>query len=376
METKIYFDKWSEKLSVPVEEIQSEFDNLLIEEKEIHKDLDDEGQQKRALQRLALLYKKQLRSPAIGFEGMVIGVSDIFDTVRKMRSEAIKAFNENQQNAIETGITNETGTPLDTREVFGTGRENPQFGKPLPEHSYIRNVVGVALRANVEETPKSFTLTLNGKVAEDCAVEMFKPIKFRAINKSEEGSSQFVLNGSVVTKFDVSDKIKMPAPIEVLRNVCKEMFVPISDIGSYHSANQADFNRLALIEGDVSMLNIEPTMTGSRMMIIEDMEQSMEDIGIPGLTCWVSPNVDIDFAEGSKVIVVGRTSQGKSRDNPEELGDVMMNVLGVYAIPEFKIDVVETDEEAIEEVIKGIAVAEEQPEPVSTVEPKQETSSW
>ena len=54
METKIYFDKWSEKLSVPVEEIQSEFDNLLIEEKEIHKDLDDEGQQKRALQRLAL----------------------------------------------------------------------------------------------------------------------------------------------------------------------------------------------------------------------------------------------------------------------------------------------------------------------------------
>ncbi|MEK0348005.1 MAG: hypothetical protein QQN44_06715 [Nitrosopumilus sp.] len=384
METKIYFDKWSEKLSIPVEGIQSEFDEILKNEKEIHKELDDEGQQKRALQRLALLYKKQLRSPAIGFEGMVIGVGDLFDTVRRMRNEAISTFKKDQQHAVTAGITDEMGVPLDTREVFGTGRENSSFGKPLPEHSYIRTVIGVALRTNVKETPKLFTMTLNGDKAEHCEIEMFKPIKFRAIDKSEEGSDNFVLNGSTVTKFEVSDKIKMPTPIEVLRNVCKNMFIPLSDIDSYHQTNKDDFNRLALIEGDVSILNTEPTAFGSRMMAIEDMDKAIDNLDIPGLTCWIPSSVDIDFAEGSKVIVVGRTAQGKSRDDPNVLGDVMMNVLGIYAIPEFKIEPEEdmTPEEA-DEAIKGIAIAETDAEAtqVSTVPEKSteepaSTSGW
>ena len=92
METKIYFEKWSEKLSIPIGEIQTEYDKLVTNEKEIHKDLTEEEQQTQALKRLALLYKKQLRSPTIGFEGMVIGVGDLFDTVRKMRETGMDAF--------------------------------------------------------------------------------------------------------------------------------------------------------------------------------------------------------------------------------------------------------------------------------------------
>jgi len=70
------------------------YDALVIDEKNVHKDLTEEQQQTQALKRLALLYKKQLRSPAIGFEGMVIGVGDLFDTVRKMREVGMDAFRE------------------------------------------------------------------------------------------------------------------------------------------------------------------------------------------------------------------------------------------------------------------------------------------
>ena len=361
MDTKVYFEKWSEKLSIPVEDIQSEYDGLVANEKEIHSKLTEEEQQTHALKRLALIYKKQLRSPAIGFEGMIIGVGDIFDTARKMRQAGMDAFRENPHQAIEQGITNVEGNPLDTREVFGTGRENSSFGKLLPEHSYIRNIVGVALRANVQESPKLFSMTLNGDKAENCDAPMFQPVKFRAINKSEENADTFTLNGSSVTRFDVSDKIEMPAPIDVLRNVCKDLFVPLSEVEPYHKANKDDFNRLGLFEGDVSMIGAEPTATGSTMMVIEDMNASIEDLGIPGMTCWVPKNINFDFAEGSKVITVGRTGQGKSRDNPEELGDVMLNVLGIYAIPEFRIEpeVLEVNAEMAPEEITKIEGKEE-----------------
>ena len=371
MDTKIYFEKWSEKLSIPMEEIQSEYDNLLKKEKTNHPDNNVEVQEKRALQRLALLYKKQLRSPAIGFEGMVIGVGDVFDTVKKIRTTGMDAFRENPQSAIELGITDKDGNPLDTRQTFSTGRENRSFGKQLPEHSYIRNIVGVALRSNVKEAPKMFTMTLNGEKAEHCDIDMFNPVKFRAINKSEENSDMFVLNGSTVTKFDVSDKIEMPNAMDVLKKFCNNMFVPINKLDEYHNANKEDFNRLALIEGDVSMLSNEPTSVGNKMMIIEDMEESMNDIEARGITCWVPKNIEFNFGEGSKVIVVGKTSQGKSRENPNELGDVMVNVLGIYAIPEFKVEPL-TDEN----IDKAIEKAQEKIDEKSEVPiEKQDTTN-
>ena len=90
------------------------------------------------------------------------------------------------------------------------------------------------------------------------------------------------------------------------------------------------------------MLNLEPTAFGSRIMSIEDSEATLEDLDAKGVTCWLPTRVEVNFAEGSKVIVVGRTAQGKKKDDKgnatEELGDVTLNVYGLYALPEFKIE--------------------------------------
>ena len=44
----------------------------------------------------------------------------------------------------------------------------------------------------------------------------------------------------------------------------------------------------------------------------------------------------------SKVIVLGRTTQGKKLDEnrqpTDEPGDIMINVFGLYALPEYKIE--------------------------------------
>ena len=355
-----YLKKWSEKLSIPEEDIKKEYDSLLDEEKAIHIDLNDEDHKTRALQRLAMSYKKQLRSPAVGFEGMIIGVGDAIDTVARIRAEAIKMFKENPQQAISSGITNEEGEPLDTREKWASGQPNRRFGKPLPEHNFLKTVFGVALKKNVENSVKFFILNLTGEMAKDDNIPIFKPVSFRAIDRTpqELDEKEYRLNFSVFTKFTVDESITVPPVNDLINNYCNHLKVNLSDLDKYHDANEDDFNRLVIVEGDVSTLILDPTIVGSRRLIL-DQDQEDIDLESEGTTCWVPLRTDIDFAEQSKVIVIGRTARGKKRDDQgnftDEPGDVMINVFGLYCLPEYKIqpniiglteEVVETEDES------------------------------
>ena len=343
MEKQEYFNKFAEKLSLTVEEVELEFNTLFEDEKTIHKDLDDEQQEQRALQRLALLYKKQLRSPAIGFEGILIGASDCVDIVARQKREAIELFRTDPQLAISQGVTDENGTPLDARKEWGEGRANPKYGKPLPEHNFLRNVWGIAKSKDSE--PKFFPMVLSGKQAEDENIPIFKPVKFMAIDKETK------LNASTFTKFINDESLTLPKYKDMLKQYVD--IIKIKDLESYHNLNKTEFNRLCVVEGDVSLLSLEPTAFGSRIMILEDSEASLEDLDAKSLTCWIPDRIKLDFAEGSKVIVVGRTAQGKLKDDKgnatEELGDVSLNVYGLYAVPEFKINLPEEIQPITEE---------------------------
>lgn len=353
-ELKEYFTIWSEKLSLSIEDIEKEFNNILEEEKSLHPNLTDNDRSQRALQRLALMYKRQMRSPAVGFEGIIIGASDVIDMVAKRRANAMEEWLLNPQEAIEKGLVDEKGTPLDTIQTFSTGRQNPQFGKPLPENSYSRNIIGIAVKVkDKEKKPKLFSLALRGNNAKELNLPMFKPIKFSAIDKTPEGiDNKYNLNASTFTKFDVDEKIEMPPIKQIILNHCKDMIVPLSELENYHQQNIDNYDRVAIVQGGVSSLSLEKTGFGSRVMNIDDTD-NLEDIESKGLTCWLPEHIDIDFAEQSKVYVIGRTNQGKKKDEnglpTEELGDVSMNVYGVYAIPEFKINLPEDIEEITEE---------------------------
>ena len=89
-------------------------------------------------------YKGDLLSTAEHFTGLIIGVGDKFDMVGKVRREAFEMWKTDQKKSIVEGYMDADGNPLDKRETFASsGKENPQYGKPLPEHSYIRNIRGV-----------------------------------------------------------------------------------------------------------------------------------------------------------------------------------------------------------------------------------------
>jgi len=341
MELNDYIESWSEKLSISEQDIEKEYQGLLAEEKQIHPQLKEEEHKINALQRLAMSYKKQLRSPAVGFEGMIIAVGDVVDTVQRQKQEARTLYKENPQKAITNSVTDEDGTPLDTRKEWSEGRPNRNYGKPLPEHNYLRTAFGVALKKNIENSVKFFILNLSGEVA-NTEVPIFQPVQFRAIDRTppELGEEEYRLNSSTFTNFIIDESLNLPPLKQLLDTYCGNSKVTIDNLDAYHIANEKDYSRLAIVEGDVTTLILEPTSVGSRRMIIDD-EKGMFDMDSPGVTCWVPERINIDFAEQSKVIVLGRTSQGKKLDEQgnqtDEPGDVMLNVYGLYAIPEYKI---------------------------------------
>lgn len=340
-----YFKQWSEKLSISISDIEKEFNIVYKEIESEMSDISNEDKNQAALTRLAISYKKMLRSPAVGFEGIIIGAEETRDFIAKQRKEAIDFFKENPQLAISQGAVNEDGIPLDNRETWNNGNVNNGYGKPLPANSFMRKVYGVAGKTIGDNKKQFFTLTINGeKCNQD--IPLMKSLRFMAIDKSEEDSKNYLLNASAFTEFKIDESIELPEIKELVKEYMDT--VQFSDLESYHKENKDDFNRIVAIEGDVSLLNLEPTSVGSRIMTIEDGEDMM-NLDSKGLTCWVPGNIEIDFSEGSKVCVIGRTSQGKLKDDQgnltEEDGDVSMNVFSIIPLTKISIPKVDLIEE-------------------------------
>jgi len=330
------FKKWSEKMAIPVETIQQDFNKAFMDLKQNHK-LEDDKAQTMALKQIASAYKKQLRSPAEGFEGVVLGAEEPRDLVAKKRRDALELYRANPQEAVAQGVTDDDGTPLDIIQFFSTGRENPNYGKPLPEKSLIRRVFGVAMKPT-DQHPKMFEMVLNGDACEK-EIPIMKPVKFMAIEKSKKEDEAFKLNASTFTEFsEVAEITGNPKIEDLIKN-----FIPpikVSELEEYHEKNADDFNRIVCVEGNVNFISLEPTMTGSRILQIEDDENTL-DLDTKPTTCWVPQHINMDFGEGSKVYVIGRTSQGFLKDESgnmtSEKGDVTINTFGIYPVDEISV---------------------------------------
>jgi len=125
-------------------------------------ELDENGVEKRVFLLVKSEYKKQLMSPASNFEGVVISLGRVFDTAAQMRADAMEAVKKGEEQAVAEGYVDMDGYPLDMREVYKSGQPNRQYGKRLPKHNYIRNLVGVCIH---EEIPKLFRLILSDEVS-------------------------------------------------------------------------------------------------------------------------------------------------------------------------------------------------------------------
>ena len=313
-------DKFNEK------EIRSEYDKFLADTRTTC-DGDEAAIVARALRRTMLYFKKQLRSPAVKFQGIILAAGQARDLIAKQHAAAIASYKADPDAAIRNGVVSVEGeviTPLDTRATWANNKVNPGFGKKLPEHSWLRTVYGVS--AVEGEQPRFFIMNLNGTRGKDLEVPLHTPVEFKAVNKTEATDTHMKMNASAYTNFEPWADSTMPGVMEVINAFCKNNLVDIANLEDWHAANEKDFNRFCIVKGDILTLNPELTAFGSYVMSIDGDDWDSE-----ATMCWVDGAVNIDnLAEADEVVVFGSTSKGLDKEgNPR---DVSINVMGIYPI--------------------------------------------
>lgn len=314
------------------------FDKVVLAKKELVKKNNPDANESVIEKKVYLLvkseYKKQLLSPAMNFEGVVVSWGRPFDLVAQMRSDAREAMKKSDEQAVAEGYVDDEGFPLDTREAYKSGSVNRNYGKRLPKHEYIRNLIGVCIH---EETPKLFRLVLNGRVSADkpatevlkteLVVPMYTPMEFRAnVAKTQRDERFLQLNQSKSTDFKSSD-----ADIDVANVMASELLDPFrvrpEEVGDYFDAHATQAERLVVMEGVVTLIGEEAGDSGDVLVVIDSEEG---DFDFMGVRCWVPEYLREEpwkIEEGDEVTVMGQANRGKFGD--EEVD--MVNVTGIYS---------------------------------------------
>jgi len=270
-------------------------------------------------------FRAEMKSPAKHMTGMVLGSSEPWDTIANFKADAIKLFQADKAKAISEGFTDADGVPMDNRPMMGnTTIPNPEFGKPLPDHSWIKNVFGVAYPK--EGDVKAFRMVLRGELALK-EIPIFTPLDFRAnISDTKSTPDTYALNQSTTTVFSKS-KEEMPNAVDVLSSkwVAKHK-IEIGNIDAFIEAHGR--NDVMITEGEVATIPPEPASTGNRMVILDDMSLVDKE----QITVWIAPkHFDLlNFGKGSRIAVIGTANKSTYGEPPVER--IAINAWGIYAL--------------------------------------------
>ena len=345
------------KLEVTEESLQKEYQDTIVEVKTDPKFASATEENVTTVARGRFMTRKQseLGSDAVSWEGIIIGIGDVIDTIAKQKRLSELAFSKDPMNAIKGFMfqgkfiqTNDNGVPVypktDTNVKMG------RVGKPLPKNSWLRTIYGVGrpILKGKTTVPQVFILSVNNEAAITIASQIptMKPVKFKAIDKTstdDAKAGQYKANASVFTKFKESPIEGFPNIETVLREFSAGHYKELGELETYTDESAEDPSRWVVTEGCVKLVFPQPNeKTGNMRLTITD--ESIMFAGQSVVTVWIPQNrgIVLDFGPESRVFVVGRANRGKkldevTRQKTEEPGDVMLNAFGLYAPELFKI---------------------------------------
>jgi hypothetical protein len=291
--------------------------------------------------------------------GIFFGYNQAYDLSQRDREYAMEVFNSNPTRAIDEGLTNAEGTPLDPNPKMPWGADNPDYGKPLLPR-FIRQSVGISRPKDGSGPMKLMILTHNG----DQALQqppLGEAVEFLANMRADEDLRR-LYNTSVNTAYKPTEieefgTVDIDAVCGILMDAPDAFKSDLAGLEEWHATHETDYRRVVIAMGDVMYVSPEPLSSGNLLMILED-ESTMEYEG-EGITVFVHPEIadQIDFGSGSRVITLGRTSMAPFYDRAERKVDPdrlvpMLNALGVWAIPEYKMAPDETYTVSADETVE------------------------
>ena len=351
-------------LETPMADLKEELEKMV---EEVKKDEKFQGLEEHAIRTVArnrFVARIRRESSVKGlcwWEGIVLGIGDSVDTVAKLKRLTDAAFKADMVKTTQGWTYADIPVLADNegRALYPKTENNIKWrraGKPLPEHSWLRNLIAIATpidpKTKEKGVPKVTHITANNELAIKAnKAPMNKWVKIKMINKTtDEDKKNEVYRASLsaFTKFEEIPTGKLPSIEDVLRSI-PDKYKTLAEIEEYHLKNQNDPTRWIITEGNVvpPFNGIPIESTGNIPMTLDDESLAFAPIKEgerTGITVWVPSDrgILIDFAAESRVLVVGRTSQGKKKDpvtgqKTDELGAVGINAWNVYAPELFKI---------------------------------------
>jgi hypothetical protein len=262
--------------------------------------------------------------------------------IRRMHKgeEQIKTISDLPNNHHEVDV-GKWIVPLDSLAQYSSG-PNPRYGKPLPAEQF--RMAGVFI-GEVDGTEGVYYFSYKGEHSKQFNPQTFHPVHFACIPDSTNTDRIYGFKSGTLESLiynadlDDEDSAKRAQPsVDELQNHMMESamahYSPLVDLGRYHSESEGKpyAQRFVITDGSVSSVNMTPNKFGTRRVTVTDLNSDFDYEGgsWAGTTCWIPAHVNIDYGIGSTVILVGRTSQGKTQDGG--IGDVTLNVSGVLCL--------------------------------------------
>lgn len=340
--------EYAAKSGVPEEQIVDEY-------KQIVKQLKSKGQSEEAASHLAMMRMRSnvindLRDNSEFFEGIVLSPGAKNAYMESKYGFAKRTYESDPEQAIEEGLTNDKGEPLDNREFFNSGKPNPDYNKVITEIDYGswrgqklnytdmggQDVIGLCKKVNGDEIRK-FKMTLfdgYGKLP----IEIGQPIKFKAKFVKEENGT-YILNPSSKTDLtQIIDKEPFNVAQEIENGVMGEL-IPLENMLEWYNENKGRYNATFITQGMVQSLNLNGkknnivNLNDTGMDLSDNLEDELQ------YKVWLPKNTKIPFGAGSLVYIYGGRKFWHTEDNI-----LNMQEAGIYAPIDFRVDFEEIDE--------------------------------
>jgi len=366
---------WARKMKRPVEVLEAELQAIAVELQEKH----GERWTKQkcfatARRNLYGKYKNETRSSAAPWGLAPLYAGDPFDYGARRYKANIDAHSKNPAEAKKKKLVRidrdsrgkKTVIPIDERPKTKAGKDNRNFGKPLPEHAYIMTIGGLGAPLNKkaidEDTGESFLtiddeklrpfeMTISGRLADPtgksfvgAGFDLGKWYKSKATNKtSKDNEESWELNATTVTKWNLMEDLELD--LDSIPEHFANFYVPLGELQEYHDSfmeENADgtrqfCNRIVVTEGQVIDI-IESDNDNNHRMLIDDEslgfgDDDSEDI-LESVNCWINPNFEFGFGKYSTVIMFGKTSASLKKDMAtnevlDEMGRPSIQVSGI-----------------------------------------------
>jgi hypothetical protein len=340
-ETQTRIRDWAKRLQVSEQTIAERYAEQLKSLTVQYPTMKPDVAETRARALLYVAIKGELLSTATPFVGMVLGADSIRDLSPMLQRAGLEAWKASPEKAVQDGLCDSQGTPLDTRKMLGTV-QNRNFGKPIPANILVRQVVAVMSPKDKKEF-KPMRINVSGKATQE-EIPIGIPISCRLNQRPSDDPKQYNANAATVTKWVPSDVPGLGDPFTVIDQYLGSWYHPLGDLEQFCKDTAKDNRRVVLTEGTAVRDPIGPTSIKSYIVIVDDEsllgDKGQVSQGIP-VFCPEHLGPTLDFGQGSTIQILGRPRLGPSynRETKQQDKSVLRPVLDAYGIfcrPEFK----------------------------------------